>query len=72
MAERNGRPYRLLLVIASANTLQRRQPRPAAGGFRLVNAITQMDVSPTGGGSLAPYPPDHHPSTVWHMSPADA
>ncbi|MFE6617608.1 family 20 glycosylhydrolase [Streptomyces sp. NPDC057740] len=48
-----------------ANTLQRWQLEPTAGGHRLVNAITRMTVSVTDDGRLAQYPPDQHPPAVW-------
>ncbi|NUP40218.1 MAG: family 20 glycosylhydrolase, partial [Streptomyces sp.] len=51
-----------------ANTLQRWQLEPAAGGYRLVNAITQMALSVTDGGHLAQYPPDQHAPAVWHLT----
>ncbi|KUO06636.1 family 20 glycosylhydrolase [Streptomyces caeruleatus] len=51
-----------------ANTLQRWQLEPMAGGYRLVNAITRMTVSVTDDGRLAQYPPDQHPPAVWHLS----
>ncbi|WP_328350772.1 family 20 glycosylhydrolase [Streptomyces sp. NBC_00445] len=54
-------------VCDAANTLQRWQLEPTAGGYRLVNAITQMTLSPDDG-RLVQYPPDQLPSTVWHLS----
>ncbi|WP_155054289.1 family 20 glycosylhydrolase [Streptomyces blattellae] len=54
-------------ACAAANTLQRWQLEPDAGGYRLVNAITQMTLSPDDG-RLVQYPPDRLPSAVWHVS----
>ncbi|MFC5212592.1 family 20 glycosylhydrolase [Streptomyces coerulescens] len=51
------------------NTLQRWQLAPAAGGYRLVNAITRMPVGVTDDGRLVQYPPDQRTSAVWHLSP---
>ncbi|MEU8752748.1 family 20 glycosylhydrolase [Streptomyces chartreusis] len=50
------------------NTLQRWQLEPAAGGYRLVNAITRMPVGVTDDGRLAQYPPDQRTPAVWHVS----
>jgi hexosaminidase len=54
-------------VCDAANTLQRWQLEPVAGGYRLVNAITRMTLSPDDG-RLVQYPPDQLPSIVWHLS----
>ncbi|MFI6935742.1 family 20 glycosylhydrolase [Streptomyces sp. NPDC050287] len=51
----------------ATNTLQRWELEPVEGGYRLVNVITQMTVSPNGG-RLVQYPPDQHPPAVWHLS----
>ncbi|MEV6170784.1 family 20 glycosylhydrolase [Streptomyces sp. NPDC051954] len=51
----------------TANTLQRWELEPVAGGYRLVNAITRMTLSPDDG-RLVQYPPDQRPSAVWHLS----
>ncbi|MCF1594679.1 family 20 glycosylhydrolase [Streptomyces muensis] len=51
-----------------ANTLQRWQLEPVAGGYRLVNAITRMTVSVTDDGRLAQYPPDQRMPAVWHLT----
>ncbi|WP_251061802.1 MULTISPECIES: family 20 glycosylhydrolase [unclassified Streptomyces] len=51
-----------------ANTLQRWQLEPAAGGHRLVNAITRMAVSVSDDGRLVQYPPDRRTPAVWHLS----
>ncbi|MFI9758962.1 family 20 glycosylhydrolase [Streptomyces sp. NPDC051963] len=51
----------------TANTLQRWELEPVAGGHRLVNAITRMTLSPDDG-RLVQYPPDQRPSAVWHLS----
>ncbi|MFI5674362.1 family 20 glycosylhydrolase [Streptomyces cellulosae] len=51
----------------ATNTLQRWELEPARGGYRLVNAITRMTVSPDGG-RLVQYPPDQRPPAVWHLS----
>ncbi|MGW3291734.1 family 20 glycosylhydrolase [Streptomyces sp. NPDC001002] len=48
------------------NTLQRWELEPVAGGYRLVNAITQMAVSPVDG-RLVQYPVDQRPPAVWHV-----
>ncbi|MFF0732783.1 family 20 glycosylhydrolase [Streptomyces chartreusis] len=50
------------------NTLQRWQLEPAAGGYRLVNAITRMPVGVTDDGRLAQYPPDQRTPAVWQVS----
>jgi hexosaminidase len=50
------------------NTLQRWQLEPAAGGHRLVNAITRMTVSVTDDGRLVQYPPDRRTPAVWHLT----
>ncbi|KUL22610.1 family 20 glycosylhydrolase [Streptomyces regalis] len=50
------------------NTLQRWQLEPAAGGYRLVNAITRMTVSVADDGRLVQYPPDQRTPAVWHLS----
>ncbi|MEU6140774.1 family 20 glycosylhydrolase [Streptomyces sp. NPDC047081] len=50
----------------SSNTLQRWQLEPASGGYRLVNAITQMAVNVTDDGRLVQYPPDQRTPAVWH------
>ncbi|MFE5812225.1 family 20 glycosylhydrolase [Streptomyces sp. NPDC056479] len=50
------------------NTLQRWQLEPAAGGYRLVNAITRMTVSVTDDGRIAQYPPDRRTPAVWHLT----
>ncbi|MGW4750890.1 family 20 glycosylhydrolase [Streptomyces chartreusis] len=50
------------------NTLQRWQLEPAAGGYRLVNAITRMPVGVTDDGRLAQYPPDQRTPAVWGLS----
>ncbi|MFJ7074159.1 family 20 glycosylhydrolase [Streptomyces sp. NPDC098781] len=52
----------------TANTLQRWQLEPAAGGYRLVNAITRMTVSVTDDGRLAQYPPDRRTPAVWRLT----
>ncbi|MGP4005243.1 family 20 glycosylhydrolase [Streptomyces sp. 4N124] len=54
-------------VCDATNTLQRWELEPVAGGYRLVNAITRMTLSPDDG-RLAQYPPDRLPSAVWHLS----
>ncbi|MER5211876.1 family 20 glycosylhydrolase [Streptomyces sp. NPDC002838] len=51
----------------AGNTLQRWELVPAAGGYRLVNAITQMTVS-LDDGRLVQYPPDRRPPAVWHLT----
>jgi hexosaminidase len=51
----------------ATNTLQRWELEPVQGGYRLVNAITRMAVSPDGG-RLVQYPPDQRPPAVWHLS----
>ncbi|WP_280890113.1 family 20 glycosylhydrolase [Streptomyces sp. LBL] len=51
----------------ATNTLQRWELEPAAGGYRLVNAITRMTVSPDGN-RLVQYPPDQRPPAVWHLT----
>lgn len=52
-----------------AATLQRWElERAAGGGYRLVNAITQMAVRVTDDGRLAQYPPDQRTPAVWHLT----
>ncbi|MEU6252469.1 beta-N-acetylhexosaminidase [Streptomyces sp. NPDC047043] len=53
-------------ICDAQNTLQRWELQPAAGGFRLVNTITQMAVSPADDGRLLQYPPDQHTPAVWY------
>ncbi|MFI9833048.1 family 20 glycosylhydrolase [Streptomyces sp. NPDC051913] len=53
---------------AASNTLQRWQVQPVAGGYRLVNVITQMALSVTADGRIAQYPPDQHPPAVWQLT----
>lgn len=55
-------------VCDPRNTLQRWQLEPAAGGYRLVNAITRMPVGVTDDGRLAQYPPDQRTPAVWRLS----
>ncbi|XUL86354.1 family 20 glycosylhydrolase [Streptomyces galilaeus] len=52
----------------AANTMQRWELAPAAGGYRLVNAITQMALSVADDGRLVQYPPDQHRPAVWHLT----
>ncbi|MCI3278052.1 family 20 glycosylhydrolase [Streptomyces cylindrosporus] len=52
----------------TSNTLQRWQLEPVAGGYRLVNAITQMAVDVTDDGRLVQYPPDQHTPAVWQLT----
>ncbi|WP_239157707.1 family 20 glycosylhydrolase [Streptomyces sp. SID13726] len=52
----------------ATNTLQRWQLEPAAGGYRLVNAITQMALTATDDGRIRQYPADQRTPTVWHLS----
>ncbi|MFC8195030.1 family 20 glycosylhydrolase [Streptomyces sp. NPDC057298] len=52
----------------AANTLQRWQLAPVAGGYRLVNAITQMAVHVSDDGRLVQYPPDQRRPAVWHLA----
>ncbi|AZP21805.1 glycosyl hydrolase family 20 [Streptomyces aquilus] len=53
---------------AASNTLQRWQVQETAGGYRLVNVITQMAMSATGDGRIVQYPPDQHPPAVWQLT----
>ncbi|MFF5476047.1 family 20 glycosylhydrolase [Streptomyces sp. NPDC012935] len=55
-------------ACAAQNTLQRWQLEPAAGGYRLVNAITRMALSVAGDSRLVQYPPDRRAPAVWHLS----
>jgi hexosaminidase len=50
------------------NTLQRWELQPEAGGYRLVDTITQMAVSPADDSRLLQYPPDQHTPAVWHLT----
>ncbi|MFG2373904.1 glycoside hydrolase family 20 zincin-like fold domain-containing protein [Streptomyces sp. NPDC048504] len=52
----------------AANTMQRWELAPAAGGYRLVNAITQMTLSVADDGRLVQYPPDQHQPAAWHLT----
>jgi hexosaminidase len=52
----------------AANTMQRWELAPAAGGYRLVNAITQMALSVADDGRLVQYPPDQHQPATWHLT----
>ena len=52
----------------ATNTLQRWELEPAAGGYRLVNAITQMALNVTDDGRIVQYPVDQRTPTVWHLS----
>lgn len=52
----------------ATNTLQRWQMEPAAGGYRLVDAITQMALTTTDDGRIVQYPADQRTPTVWHLS----
>jgi hexosaminidase len=54
-------------TCAASNTLQRWELQRAAGGYRLVNVITQMAMSVTDG-RIVQYPPDRHPPAVWHLT----
>ncbi|MCW8378753.1 family 20 glycosylhydrolase [Streptomyces justiciae] len=53
---------------AASNTLQRWQLQPVAGGYRLVNVITQMALSVTDDGRIVQYPPDQHQPAVWQLT----
>ncbi|WP_405975364.1 family 20 glycosylhydrolase [Streptomyces sp. NBC_00988] len=52
----------------AANTMQRWELAPTAGGYRLVNAITQMALSVADDGRLVQYPPDQHQPATWHLT----
>jgi hexosaminidase len=52
----------------AANTMQRWELAPAAGGYRLVNAITQMALSVADDGRLVQYPPDQHQPATWYLT----
>lgn len=52
----------------SANTLQRWEVEPAAGGYHLINAITRMALSVTDDGRPVQYPPDQRTPALWHLS----
>ncbi|MFI1356057.1 family 20 glycosylhydrolase [Streptomyces sp. NPDC020898] len=52
----------------ATNTVQRWELAPAAGGYRLVNAITRMAVHVSDDGRLVQYPPDQRPPAVWHLT----
>ena len=39
-----------------------------AGGYRLVNAITQMALTVTDDGRIVQYPADQRTPAVWHLS----
>nr|WSZ12990.1 family 20 glycosylhydrolase [Streptomyces canus] len=51
-----------------SGTLQRWELEPVAGGYRLVNAITQMALSVTDDGRIVQYPADQRTPAVWHLS----
>ncbi|WP_328752207.1 family 20 glycosylhydrolase [Streptomyces sp. NBC_00285] len=52
----------------ATNTLQRWELEPAAGGYRLVDAITQMALTITDDGRIVQYPADQRTPAVWHLS----
>ncbi|MFD5430411.1 glycosyl hydrolase family 20, partial [Streptomyces sp. NPDC127084] len=52
----------------AANTMQRWELTPVPGGYRLVNAITQMALSIADDGRLVQYPPDQHRPATWHLT----
>ncbi|MEU1271677.1 beta-N-acetylhexosaminidase [Streptomyces sp. NPDC005799] len=52
----------------AAGTLQRWQVNRAAGGYELVNAITQMALTVSDDGRVVQYPPDQRPPAVWHLT----
>ncbi|MER6207023.1 family 20 glycosylhydrolase [Streptomyces sp. NPDC001642] len=52
----------------ATNTMQRWEVEPAAGGHRLVNAVTQMALSVADDGGLVQYPPDQHRPATWHVT----
>lgn len=52
----------------TSGTLQRWELEPVAGGYRLVNAITQMALSVTDDGRIVQYPADQRTPAVWHLS----
>ncbi len=52
----------------ATNTVERWELVPAAGGYRLVNAITRMAVHVGDDGRLVQYPPDQRPPAVWHLT----
>lgn len=52
----------------ATNTVQRWELEPAAGGYRLVNAITQMALTVADDGRIVQYPADQHTPTAWHLS----
>ncbi|MFF0078226.1 family 20 glycosylhydrolase [Streptomyces canus] len=51
-----------------SGTLQRWELEPVAGGYRLVNAITQMALTVTDDGRIEQYPADQRTPAVWHLS----
>jgi hexosaminidase len=52
----------------ATNTMQRWELTPTTGGYRLVNAITQMALSVADDGRLVQYPPDQHRPATWHLT----
>ena len=52
----------------ATSTLQRWQLTRTAGGYELVDAITQMALTVTDDGRIVQYPPDQHPPAVWHLA----
>lgn len=52
----------------ATSTLQRWQLAPVAGGYLLVNAITQMALTVSDDGRIVQYPTDQRPPAVWHLS----
>lgn len=52
----------------ATNSMQRWELTPAAGGYRLVNAITQMALSVADDGRLVQYPPDQLRPATWHLT----
>lgn len=51
-----------------SGTLQRWELEPVAGGYRLVNAITQMALTVTDDGRIVQYPADQRTPAIWHLS----
>ncbi|MCH5670953.1 family 20 glycosylhydrolase [Streptomyces gilvus] len=52
----------------ASSTVQRWQVNRVAGGYELVNAITQMALTVSDDGRIVQYPPDQRPPAVWHLT----
>ena len=58
----------LLTAGLEERDLTRLDEYRAAGGYELVDAITQMALTVTDDGRIVQYPPDQRPPAVWHLT----